>query len=246
MSLPATRWGWKQCEITSTQKLVLLDLCDRANHKNVCWPKQKTIARRTRYTERAVNSALQKLEELGLISRQKRMIGTRRTSDLITLQINQPAVGSSSAKPPPAPVPPDVSPFPQPHEPASHENLNVVPEPTGTTFSVIYQDEPSRQKQTRPGFLEVFPLPERPDLEALTYAARTIEELSSELGVAIDWPSPSIQNLQPVVRWLKQFDVSKVTSCLIKVAQRNRDFGSPIRSWRYFEAEILNSCQVDR
>jgi hypothetical protein len=60
MSLPATRWGWKQSEITSTQKLVLLELCDRANHKNVCWPKQKTIARRTRYTERAVNTALQK------------------------------------------------------------------------------------------------------------------------------------------------------------------------------------------
>jgi hypothetical protein len=246
MSLPATRWGWTQCAITSTQKFVLLDLCDRANHQNVCWPKQKTIAQRTRYTERAVNSALRELEELGLISRQKRMIGTRRTSDLITLQMNRPAAGSSTVTPSPTPVPPDAPPLPLPHEPASDENLNVVPEPTGTTFSVIYQDEPSRQKQTMPLFLEVFPLPGRPDLEALTYAARTIEDLSSELGEAIDWPSPGIQNLQPIVRWLEDFDESKVTSCLIEVAQRNRDFRSPIRSWRYFEAEILRTCQIDQ
>ncbi len=247
MSLRATRWGWSQGGITSTQKLVLLDLCDRANHENVCWPKQETIAKRTRYTERAVNSALQKLEELGLISRLKRMIGTKRTSDLITLQVNRPAPGSSSATPPPTPVPPDTPPLPLPHEPASDGNLNVVPEPTGTTFSVIYQDEPSRQKQTNAClFLEVFPLPGRPDLEALTYAARTIEDLSSELGAAIDWPSPGIQDLQPVVRWLTHFDESKVTSCLIEVAQRNRNFGSPIRSWRYFESEIVSSCQIDR
>jgi hypothetical protein len=140
----------------------------------------------------------------------------------------------------------DASPILLPHEPVSDENQNVVPKPTGTTFSVIYQDEPSRQKQTIPAFLEVFPLPGRPDLEALTYAARTIEELSSELGPAIDWRSPGIQNLQPVVRWLKDFDERRVASCLIEVAQRNRNFGSPIRSWRYFEAEILNACQIDR
>jgi len=248
MSFPATRWGWTQCGITSTQKLVLLDLCDRANKDNVCWPKQATIARRTRYTERAVNSALQKLEELGLISRQKRMIGTRRTSDLITLQINQPAAGSSSVTPSPTPPPPDAPPppLPLPHEPVSDKNLNVVPDPTGTTFSVINQDEPSRQKQTVPLFLEVFPLPGRPDLEALTHAARIVEDLSSKLGEAIDWPSPGIQNLQPVVRWLENFDESKVTSCLIEVAERNRNFGSPIRSWQYFEAEIMNACQIDR
>lgn len=246
MTLRATIWGWEQNLISSTQKLVLLDLCDRANQNDVCWPKQATIAERTRLTERSVNSALKALEILQLIKRQPRMIGNRRTSDWITLLRNGPAAASSTATPASTSVPTDASPVLLPHEPASDENLNVVPTLTGTTFSVIYQDEPSRQKQAMPLFLEVFPLPGRPDLEALTNAARIIEGLSSELGAAIDWQSPGIQDLRPLVRWLKHFDESKVTSCLIEVAKRNRSLGSPIRSWRYFEAEILNYCQVDR
>jgi len=245
MTLGATIWGWEQNSISSTQKLVLLDLCDRANKDDVCWPKQATIAARTGLTERSVNSALKALEALQLIKRQPRMIGNKRTSDWITLRRNRPAAASSTTIPASTSVPMDASPILLPHEPVSDENQNVVPKPTGTTFSVIVQDEPPRQKQTIPAFLEIFPEPGRPDLAALTYAARTIEELSSELGPAIDWGSPGIQNLQPVVRWLRDFDERKVASCLIEVAQRNRKFGS-IRSWRYFEAAILNACKIDR
>ncbi|MGY4349104.1 DNA-binding transcriptional MocR family regulator [Bradyrhizobium sp. GM7.3] len=99
MSLQATIWGWEQRNISSTEKIVLLDLCDRANVNNVCWPKQKTIAARTRLTERTVCSALAKLESLKLIHRRPRVVNRTRTSDWITLLIHPPA-------PPPTTTPP--------------------------------------------------------------------------------------------------------------------------------------------
>jgi DNA-binding MarR family transcriptional regulator len=91
MTLGAPIWGWEQNSISSPQKLVLLDLCDRANKNDVCWPKQTTIAARTGLTERSVNSALKALETLQLIKHQPRMIANKRTSDWIR---NGPAAAS--------------------------------------------------------------------------------------------------------------------------------------------------------
>jgi hypothetical protein len=150
--------------------------------------------------------------------------------------------------PPPDPgptcPPPDVSST----EAASGEYQNDVQSPTGTTFSVIYKDEPSRQKQTsRAVFLEFFE-PGRPDLDALTYAGRTMEELSVELGTEIDWEAPGIQNLALVVEWLKRLEEDTVTSCIVEVVRRNRNSAAPIRSWQYFEAEmarLLTGSQND-
>jgi hypothetical protein len=102
MSFHATKWGWERLEVTSTEKIVLLELCDRANHNNVCWPKQKTIAARTRLTERTVCTVLAKLEALELIRRRPRVVNSKRTSDLITLLIRP-------TEPPPAAAHPDRS-----------------------------------------------------------------------------------------------------------------------------------------
>ena len=64
-------------------------------------------------------------------------------------------------------------------------------------------------------------------------------EISIELGTAIDWASPGIQDLLPVVEWLRRLEDHKVTSCLIEVAERAvKSNSTPIRSWRYFEAEM--------
>ncbi|MGY4349103.1 hypothetical protein ACVWXM_005596 [Bradyrhizobium sp. GM7.3] len=115
--------------------------------------------------------------------------------------------------------------------------------PTGTSFSVIYNDETPRQKQTIPHLLEPFPEPGRPDLEAIIHAVRTVEEIATGLGPAIDWSAPGINNLAPVATWLTQFDEGEVRSCLIKVARRAGK-GTQIGSWKYFETEILNSCRT--
>jgi hypothetical protein len=85
MSFAATLWAWQQEDISATQKLVLLDLCDRANAANQCWPKQLTISGRVRLTERAVCTALAALQQKGLIRRLPRIKFGKRTSDLITV-----------------------------------------------------------------------------------------------------------------------------------------------------------------
>jgi len=112
MSVRASKWGWKQ-RVTSTQKLVLLELCDRLNdkarEKDVCWPSQDVIAERTGFTPRAVQSALKELESNGLIKRKRRMIGGTRTSDRITLLIDQPGPGPSAAPPSSDPGPTPAS-----------------------------------------------------------------------------------------------------------------------------------------
>jgi DNA-binding transcriptional MocR family regulator len=240
--LRATRWGWKQ-KITSTEKLVLLELCDRINDKSkedVCWPKQETIAERTGFTERTVNTALKELQARGLIKRQRRMIGGQRTSDMITVLIDGPQAVSSTAAPPsdsdPRPASPDVL-LPEAN---SGGNPNDVPVPTGNTFSVIYKDKSTRLNQISPNFLYEFPEPGRPDLDALNYAARTIDEIAAELGTTIDWSAQGIQNLRPVVEWLAHLEEQKVIASLIEVTRRNRAGArAPIQSWAYFNAEML-------
>jgi hypothetical protein len=245
MSLQATIWGWAQFDVTSTEKLVLLDLCDRANANNVCWPKQKTIAQRTRLTERTVCSMLARLETLELIRRSTRWTGLKRTSDLITLCIH-PLVPPPTAAPPTGPTHEDVPPCPTPkHEAASGDHQNDVQESTGNSFSVICNDEPPRQNQATPHFLEPFPEPGRPDLEAIIHASRTINEIATELGPAIDWSAPGINNLALVATWLTQFDEREVMTCLIKVARRVGKGSARISSWKYFEAEVQNSCRAD-
>jgi hypothetical protein len=79
----------------------------------------------------------------------------------------------------------------------------------------------------------------------MTHAVRTIEKIAMELGSAIDWSAPGINNLAPVVTWLTQFDEREVIVCLIKVVRRVGN-GTRIGSWRYFEAEILNSCRASQ
>jgi hypothetical protein len=165
------------------------------------------------------------------------MIDGRRTSDRITVLIKQfeaisPAAQASDPDPSPASL----------HEANSGSNQKEIPEVTGTTFGVIGKDEPTRLKRINPQafFLEYFE-PGRPDLDAWNDAGRTIAEISLELGTAMDWASPGIQDLLPVVEWLRRLERHKVTSCLIEVAQRALKSGSmPIRTWKYFEAEMSN------
>ena len=78
MSFAATLWAWKQQDISATQKLVLLDICDRANAANQCWPRQTTIASRVRFTPRAVCTALEALEQKKLIHRLTRIKSGKR------------------------------------------------------------------------------------------------------------------------------------------------------------------------
>jgi hypothetical protein len=86
----------------------------------------------------------------------------------------------------------------------------------------------------------MMPEPNRPDIDAPISATCLLNELSQEIGAAIDWSSSAIYNLAPVAGWLTNYEGQHTISCLFKVETRNLNSKSePIRSWKYFESEIL-------
>lgn len=63
---------WPLQGLSVTQKAVLISLADQANDDGVCWPAIGTIAKRCCMSARAVRSAMDHLEAVGLLSRERR------------------------------------------------------------------------------------------------------------------------------------------------------------------------------
>ena len=64
---------WLVSTKRTSEKFVLMALCDRANKKNnMCWPSHKDISKRTGYSNKTVRRAIKTLCELGIISYVKR------------------------------------------------------------------------------------------------------------------------------------------------------------------------------
>lgn len=63
---------WPLQGLSVTQKAVLISLADQANDDGVCWPAIGTIAKRCCMSARAVRSAMDHLEVVGLLSRERR------------------------------------------------------------------------------------------------------------------------------------------------------------------------------
>ncbi|MFY0184293.1 helix-turn-helix domain-containing protein [Stenotrophomonas sp. PUT21] len=63
---------WPLQSLSVTQKAVLISLADQANDDGVCWPAIGTIAKRCCMSERAVRTAMDHLEAVGLLSRERR------------------------------------------------------------------------------------------------------------------------------------------------------------------------------
>ena len=68
MSHEMTKWAWRQETDSSVEKIVLVNLADRANDEEICWPSQERIANECRLTRQSVNQQIRKLVEHGLIS----------------------------------------------------------------------------------------------------------------------------------------------------------------------------------
>jgi DNA-binding MarR family transcriptional regulator len=190
MSFAATLCAWKREDISATQKLVLLDLCDRANAANQCWPKQRTIASRVRLTERAVCTALAALQQKGLIRRLPRIKFGKRTSDLITVLVasDKPEAKAIESKTPPKPLSSAAASKSPATEAASGDRRNVVQPDTGTTFSVISHTEPLRSNLTSvSSLLELMPQSGRPDIDEHNAAVWFLEGLRSKIKGDIDW-----------------------------------------------------------
>ncbi|HHA2449641.1 TPA: helix-turn-helix domain-containing protein [Stenotrophomonas maltophilia] len=64
---------WPLQGLSVTQKAVLISLADQANDDGVCWPAVGTIAARCCMSARAVRSAMDHLEAVGLLARDRRL-----------------------------------------------------------------------------------------------------------------------------------------------------------------------------
>tara|TARA_R110001583_G_scaffold68910_3_gene195726 strand:- start:488 stop:1285 length:798 start_codon:yes stop_codon:yes gene_type:complete len=82
MSLDATVWAWNQ-KVTSTQKLVLLSLADRAGENHDCWPSIDRLVENTGLNRKTVIKVIKEMVGLGLIHSQKKAFGRSNTYTLI-------------------------------------------------------------------------------------------------------------------------------------------------------------------
>ncbi|MBN9426635.1 MAG: helix-turn-helix domain-containing protein, partial [Burkholderiales bacterium] len=69
MSIAQMSMAWRAEPMSPTQKLVLLSLADNANDQGDCYPSVAQIVRRTCLSERAVQGAIQALEDSGFLRR---------------------------------------------------------------------------------------------------------------------------------------------------------------------------------
>jgi len=176
VSRSARDWAWQQClprlpnGAQATTKLVLLYLAERADANGVCWPSFAAIAQATGSTPPAVNRALRRLTELGLVvaTRRSDALG-RRSSSRYELRIATVAGATTSDATRQAQAP-DTAPAGAPPP---------MPQP-----SVTRQPRASQRSGTA--------VPDRIDLdERLLALAReaglSAEQARRELDACVDW-----------------------------------------------------------
>jgi hypothetical protein len=73
MSHRATNWAIQQRGLAPATKLVLWHLCDRHNPDYGCFPSQDQLAADAEISRASLNTHLDKLEQAGLIRRERRL-----------------------------------------------------------------------------------------------------------------------------------------------------------------------------
>jgi pyocin large subunit-like protein len=73
MSWEASTWALSQKTGSPSGKAVLLFLANYADDKGRCWPSQNTIAKQTEQSIDTVQRRIKKLEERGLLARNRRI-----------------------------------------------------------------------------------------------------------------------------------------------------------------------------
>ena len=148
---------WPLQGLSVTQKAVLISLADQANDDGVCWPAIGTISKRCCMSERAVRTAMDHLEAVGLLSRERRF-NSSNVYSVTPAKFDAAAGGTKSkrkgAKPAPAAgaggavdaggAPDAVGGAPTAGGPARGAGLEVRPVPPNRHITIIEpSDEPS-------------------------------------------------------------------------------------------------------
>lgn len=72
MSYPALKWAWSIEGLSTSEKLVLVNLAFRSGSDGKCWPAVETICAETGLSRRGVQMALAGFKESGLVDRRDR------------------------------------------------------------------------------------------------------------------------------------------------------------------------------
>ncbi len=239
MSHRATNWAIQQRGLAPATKLVLWHLCDRHNPDYGCFPSQDQLAADAEISRASLNVHLDKLEQAGLIRRERRHSeGDHRRQSTRYFLAFEPEFSAQAELPLAAENRPDPCPEsrhgngqkPCPDFAKSHvQNLDTNPvskEPVTTTA----RDAGA----TREGRPEVSAEDESPDLDAAEAAclAACGEGMTPAARAAITGTTATIG------AWLAAgYDLE--LDVLPVVADRTaKPRGSPIRTWDYFSQAI--------
>lgn len=145
MSNAALTWAMSTRVGSSTRKLVLLVLADRANDDNwSTWVGQETIAVETELSVRSVGRALAEMEHAGVIERSQRRRGDGfRSSDLIRLNM-----AWEPEDEPPDPVDNPVSPDTESCDRESPDSLSGCSDHDHPTQSHLTDSHPTERHLT--------------------------------------------------------------------------------------------------
>lgn len=86
MSFQAMAWAIKQKAPTKS-KFLLLVLANYADDRGVAWPSLVTLAADTGISRSVLIECLKRLQELGLLKKEKRYRGNLKTSNIYRLKV---------------------------------------------------------------------------------------------------------------------------------------------------------------
>ena len=99
MSYSAMAWARSIKTGSATVKSVLLAVANYADEEGICWPSQEQLADDTELSRHSIMRALDQLEDMGLMSRDRRhRKDGSRTSDLITRDLSSTQQRSSEQR----------------------------------------------------------------------------------------------------------------------------------------------------
>jgi hypothetical protein len=126
--------------LPTTQKFVLVALCDSANDQGECYPSVSTLAEKCSLSERAVQLAIASIEAAGGLRREFR-VGRSTTYWVTPATVNPRTTFTPAAGSPPN----HVHPTPEPDSPPPPNHVHPTPEPR----SPITINEPSVEPKTK-------------------------------------------------------------------------------------------------
>lgn len=145
MSVRVMAWVWAQSESTATARFVLLAIADAANDAGAeAYPSMSTLTKKTRLSERTVQSAIRTLESIGELvvyrnagpkgSNKYRIVMRQTPAESAPPQNLHPAINAGAdLAPPQNPAPNPAVPAPQPPQQLHPNHPLTTQEPKKTS-----------------------------------------------------------------------------------------------------------------